>query len=279
MTQSEKIRQATAASNAKHTKEPSVEEKLRALYNLQLVDSRIDQIIVLRGELPVQVRDLEDEIAGFYERLQKQETHLEELNEAFKNKKNHIAEAKKKIKQYEEQQKSIKNEREFNSIRSEVEYQELDIQLTEKQLKGLLVDVENTKNKREKIATEVQTKAEILKEKKKELSEIIIETEAEETQLKKLSEQLALQVDARLLRAYQRIRKSSRNGLVVVPVHRQASVGSYILIPPQRQIEVSGRNKIIVDEHSGRILIDAELAAEQQIYIEDLLKKHLHSLA
>ena len=256
----------------KNMKEPTVEEKLRSLYTLQLIDSRIDQIVVMRGELPVQVRDLEDEITGLHARLKKHEDRISDSLLTHKNKKSHIAEAKKKSKQYDEQQKNIKNEREFNSIRSEMEYQDLDIQLTEKQIKTLLIEIENLKVKKDEVIIHIQKQNDLLKEKKKELSEIMIETEVEEEQLEKLSKKMSENVDHRLLQAYQRIRKSSRNGLVVVPVHRQASIGSYILIPPQRQIEVSGRNKIIIDEHSGRILIDMQLAEEQKLQVEELLK-------
>ena len=264
----------TEAKNKATKKEQTVEEKLRAIYNLQLVDSLLDQIEkVMRGELPIQVANLEDAVTGLRTRLEKSEEKMLELQQQLKDKKAHAAEAKKNIKHYEEQQKTVKNEREYNSLCSEIEYQELDVQLTEKQMKVIVAEMEQLKVKIETLTAQVAQQEIILHDKKKELDAIFSETQAEEEQLKILSTALSKEVDGRLLQAYQRIRKSSRNGLVVVPIHRQASLGSYILIPPQRQIEVANRNKIIVDEHSGRILIDMELAEEQKQYVSELLKK------
>ena len=245
-------------------KEVTVEEKLRALYDLQLIDSRIDEIKNMRGELPLEVKDLEDEIAGLQTRLNNFSTDIENLETAIANKKNNIEEARALTKKYEEQQKNVRNNREFDSISKEIEYQDLEIQLAEKHIREFEAKIAQ-KNEIIDAAKEKMTEKEThLKHKQDELKAIMDETEKEEKLLEKKSIEFSKQIDERLLQAYQRIRSTVRNGLAVVTIERGASGGSFFTIPPQRQVEIASRKKIITDEHSGRILIDSNLAEEER---------------
>jgi predicted nucleic acid-binding Zn-ribbon protein len=245
-------------------KEVTVEEKLRALYDLQLIDSRIDEIKNMRGELPLEVKDLEDEIAGLQTRLNNFSTDIENLETAIANKKNNIEEARALTKKYEEQQKNVRNNREFDSISKEIEYQDLEIQLAEKHIREFEAKIAQ-KNEIIDAAKEKMTEKEThLKHKQDELKAIMDETEKEEKLLEKKSVEFSKQIDERLLQAYQRIRSTVRNGLAVVTIERGASGGSFFTIPPQRQVEIASRKKIITDEHSGRILIDSSLAEEER---------------
>ncbi len=245
-------------------KEITVEDKLRALYDLQLIDSRIDEIRNTRGELPLEIEDLEDDIAGLNKRLENFESELEDLNSAITSKKNAIEESKELIKKYTKQQDNVRNNREFESLSKEVEFQELEIQLCDKKIKEFKIKIAQKQEvidaSKEKIAN-LETH---LKHKKDELSEIMKETEKEEAILSKKSDEFSALIEERLLSAYRRIRTNVRNGLAVVPVERGASIGSYFTIPPQRQLEIAMRKKIIIDEHSGRILVDIELANEEK---------------
>ena len=225
-------------------KELTVEERLRALYDLQLIDSRVDEIRNVRGELPLEVRDLEDEVEGFKLRLQKLEESLTDIDNQIKAKKNLIEEAKALIKKYNEQQKNVRNNREFNSLAKEVEFQELEIQLAEKHINEFKTQIEQKK-------------------------EVIDGTKEEKVLLEK-SEEYKTKIEERLAKAYTKIRTNVKNGLAVVPIERGASGGSYFTIPPQVQVEIASRKKIITDEHSGRILVDAELAEEQKVKMEKL---------
>ena len=254
-------------------KEVTVEDKLRSLYDLQLVDSRIDEIRNVRGELPLEVEDLEDEVAGLNRRLEKLEADIDVIENDIKNKKNQIDESKSTIKKYAEQQKNVRNNREFNALSKEVEFQELEIELSEKNIKEYKVKIEQ---KKETIAQTKEKLAERdthLKHKKGELDEILAETEKEEQALISKSEQFEKNIEDRLIKAYKRIRRNVKNGLAVVPVERGASGGSYFTIPPQVIMEIAGRRKIITDEHSGRILVDADLAKEEQEKMEKLFHK------
>lgn len=254
-------------------KESTVEEKLRALYDLQLIDSRVDEIRNIRGELPLEVQDLEDEVHGLKTRLDKLKTDLETINFEITAKKNLIDESKALIKKYNEQQKNVRNSREFNSLTKEVEFQELEIQLAEKNIKEFKAQIEQ---KKEVIA---QTKEKLtereghLKHKKGELDAILAETEKEEKALLKKSEEFEDKIEDRLVQAYKRIRHNVKNGLAVVPVERGASGGSFFTIPPQVQVEIASRKKIITDEHSGRILVDPLLAEEEQEKMQALFAK------
>jgi predicted nucleic acid-binding Zn-ribbon protein len=258
---------------AKKTLTP--EAKLRALYSLQLIDSHIDKIRTVRGELPLEVEDLEDEIAGLDTRLQKMQAETARLEEEVTNKKNAIAESKALIKKYQEQQEKVRNNREFDSLNKELEYQDLEIKLAEKRIKEFKAKIDGKQELLQATTEELEGRRKDLENKKKELDDIINETKKEEDALLKKSEDAAKQIDERLVTAYRRIRNGSKNGLAVVPIDRQASAGSYIKIPPQRQLDVAARQKIIVDEHSGRILVDAQLAIEEQEKMDAMLAKLL----
>ena len=251
-------------------KELSVEDKLRALYALQLVDSKIDEIRNVRGELPLEVEDLEDEVAGLSTRLEKLKSDLETIDEQIKVKKNAIDEHKAAIKKYLEQQKNVRNNREFNSLTKEVEFQELEIQLAEKHIKEMKASIEHKKEVVAQTKEKLDGKQTHLKHKKAELSDIMAETEKEENFLLGKSEELRGQIEERLLAAYDRIRNSVRNGLAVVSIERGASAGSFFTIPPQTQMEIAARKKIITDEHSGRILVDGVLADEEREKMDKL---------
>lgn len=255
------------------TKELTVEERLRALYDLQLIDSRIDEIRNVRGELPLEVRDLEDEVAGLNIRLEKLVSSLEVINNDIVSKKNQIEESKSLIKKYSEQQKNVRNNREFNSLTKEVEFQELEIELAEKHIKEFKAQIEQKKEVISETKERLKERETHLKHKKNELDAILAETEKEEQALIEKSQEYQEQIEARLVSAYNRIRKNVKNGLAVVPIERGASGGSFFTIPPQIQVEIAARKKVITDEHSGRILVDAQLAEEQKEKMEKLFAK------
>ena len=254
-------------------KELTVEEKLRALYNLQLIDSRVDEIRNVRGELPLEVRDLEDEVEGFKLRLQKLEDNLTDIDNQIKNKKIFIEESKSSIKKYNEQQKNVRNNREFNSLAKEIEFQELEIQLAEKHIKEFKAQTEQKNEVIENTKERLSEREEHLKHKKNDLDAILAETEKEEKILLDKSDEYKTKIEDRLAKAYSKIRSSVKNGLAVVPIERGASGGSYFTIPPQVQVEIAARKKIITDEHSGRILVDSELAEEQKVKMEKMFSK------
>ena len=251
-------------------KEPTVEEKLRALYDLQLIDSRIDKIRDIRGELPLEVRDLEDEIEGLNKRIEKSETSLNELDEQISFKKNLIEESKALIKKYTDQQKNVRNNREFDSLTKETEYQELEIQLAEKNINEFKAQIELKNESIDSVKSKLSEKTEHLKHKKGELDNILKETKKEEDMLINKSEDYKKLIDERLLFSYSKIRHNVKNGLAIVPIERGAAGGSFFTIPPQIQMEIAARKKIITDEHSGRILIDEVLATEQKEKMEKL---------
>ncbi|WP_296686526.1 C4-type zinc ribbon domain-containing protein [Flavobacterium sp.] len=254
-------------------KELSVEDKLRAIYDLQLIDSRIDEIRNVRGELPLEVEDLEDEVAGLSTRSEKLKSELEVIEEQIKVKKNAIDEHKEAIKKYTKQQESVRNNREYNSLTKEVEFQELEIQLAEKQIKEMKASIEHKKEVIANSKEKLEAKSAHLKHKKSELDAIMAETQKEEEFLSEKSEEYQGQIEERLLTAYKRIRSSVRNGLAVVSIERGASAGSFFTIPPQTQVEIASRKKIITDEHSGRILVDSTLAEEEREKMEKLFSK------
>ena len=257
------------------TKKYTPEETLRSLFNLQFIDSRIDNMREVRGELPMEVKDLEDEMVGLDKRLEKVEEETEGLNQLILEKKNIIEESKSSIKKYLEKQKNVRNNREFDSLSKEIEYQELEAQLAEKRIKENSARIDGKKEILEEIQNLHKSKEEALEAKKKELEEIISETEREEKILMEESLKASKSIDERFLKAYNRIRGASKNGLAVVPVERGASGGSFIKIPPQVQLDIAARKKIIVDEHSGRILVDALLADEQSTKMNRKINKVL----
>ncbi|MGY3792731.1 zinc ribbon domain-containing protein [uncultured Aquimarina sp.] len=254
-------------------KEVTVEQKLRALYDLQLIDSRVDEIRNVRGELPLEVEDLEDEVAGLNKRLEKLNTDLENIDDGIKSKKNLIEEAKSLIKKYGEQQKNVRNNREYNSLSKEIEFQELEIQLSEKHIKEFKAQIIQKNEIIDQTKERLTERNKHLAHKKGELDAILAETEKEEQALIAKSEDFQNNIEERLVSAYKRIRKNVKNGLAVVPIERGASGGSFFTIPPQVQMEIASRKKIITDEHSGRILVDQALAQEEKEKMEALFSK------
>jgi len=253
--------------------ETTVEDKLRALYDLQLIDSRVDEIRNVRGELPLEVEDLEDDVLGLKTRMDKLKSDLETIIYEIGAKKNLIEEAKVLIKKYADQQKNVRNSREFNSLAKEVEFQELEIQLAEKNIKEFKVQIEQKKEVISETKERLSEREAHLKHKKSELDAILAETDKEEKALLAKSEKFEKQIEDRLVQAYKRIRNNVKNGLAVVPVERGASGGSFFTIPPQVQVEIASRKKIITDEHSGRILVDPVLAEEEQEKMHKMFSK------
>ena len=250
--------------------EISIEERLRALYDLQLIDAHIDKIRSVRGELPLEVEDLEDDVAGLVKRVENTNIELKAYDDEIKAKKNGIETAKELIKKYGEQQKNVRNNRAYESLTKEIEYQELEIELAEKQIKQLKELIEQKKETLTQTEQKLNDRESHLKHKKEELDAILAETQKEEDILLKKSAEFEMKVEERLVAAYKRIRGSVKNGLAVVPIERGASAGSFFTIPPQVQLEIASRKKIITDEHSGRILVDAELAQEESKKMEAL---------
>ncbi|MFA8300096.1 MAG: zinc ribbon domain-containing protein [Hyphomicrobiales bacterium] len=241
------------------TRESSVEQKLVALYALQHIDSRIDKIKIVRGELPLEVQDLEDEIAGLETRVEKYNQETQEFEQVINEKKNTIKESKSLIKKYEEQQMNVRNNREYDSLSKELEFQSLEIQLCEKRIKEYTAKLDAIKSQIDNSEGVLKDRIEDLTSKKNELNSIIEETQREEEVLHQESLISQDDIDARLLVAYQRIRKNSKNGLAVVPVERGACGGCFSKIPPQVALDIAMHKKIIVCEFCGRILVDAEI--------------------
>jgi predicted nucleic acid-binding Zn-ribbon protein len=248
-----------------HDAEIPVEDRLKALYSLQLVDSEIDKIKTLRGELPLEVQDLEDDIAGLETRLSNLKEEVTVLEKSVQKKYNEITDAESLIKKYEDQQKNVRNNREFDSLSKEIEYQNLEIELFNKKIKEFNVLIEEKKLViKESEDTLGERKAD-LDNKKSELDEIISDTQKEEEGLYKKLDKVQGIIEERLLTAYKRIRSNARNGLAVVPVQRDACGGCFNQIPPQRQLDIKSRKKIIVCEYCGRILVDDEIISEVKI--------------
>ena len=250
--------------------EYSVEEKLRAMYDLQLIDSRIDKIRSVRGELPLEVEDLEDEVEGLDFRINKINEELSELENGIKEKQNKIEESKAMITKYNDQQKNVRNNRAFESLRKEIEFQELEIQYSEKQINELKAEIEEKKEKLEETTALKDERKAHLDHKKDELNSIMKETEKEESALMKKSEEFEKKIDDSLLISYKKIRSSVKNGLAIVPVERGASAGSFFVIPPQVQLDIASRKKFITDEYSGRILVDKDLAEDEEKKMEKI---------
>ncbi len=240
-------------------KDISIEEKLRALHELQSVGSAIDKIKVLRGELPLEVQDLEDEIAGLKTRLHNLDDETRSLETATHNKKIAIKESQSLIAKYTEQQNNVRNNREFDSLAKEIEYQTLEIQLAEKRIKEFTTDMTAKKEAITSSKQELSERMDDLVRKNKELEEITEETKIEEDKLRIKAEKIESFIDPRLLTAFKRIRKNARNGLAVVTIQRDACGGCFNKIPPQRQLDIASRKKIIVCEYCGRILVDEKI--------------------
>ena len=249
---------------AKKTISISVEEKLKALYDLQCVDSEIDQLRVVRGELPVEIQDLEDEIAKLETRLEKFEEEKSILKADQKAKKVAIKNSEELIVRYKKQLENIKNNREFTSLTKELEFQELEIQLSDKRTNEIKAKVLMKDEVIASTTEDLNENKEDLEGKKSELAEITAETEKEEKALIKKSKSSQKKIDDRLLSSYERIRGSVRNGLALVSVDRDACGGCFNKIPPQRQLDIQMHKKVIACEHCGRIMIDANIFEEQE---------------
>lgn len=248
----------------------SVEERLKHLYELQVKLSAIDRIKTLRGELPLEVQDLEDEIAGLTTRIEKIKADMAALKDNINAQKGKIAESNAQIAKYKEQQNNVKNSREFDFLTKEVEYQTLEVELCEKKIKEFTAEEAAKSEELQRSMTAVDERSKDLEVKKKELDEIVAETKQEEEKLRDEVKELESKIEPRLLQAFKKIRKNSHNGLGIVDVQRGACGGCFNKIPPQRQLDIRMRKKIIVCEYCGRIMIDPELAAE----VEDKDKKN-----
>lgn len=248
-----------------HEAEISVEERLRALFSLQLVDSEIDKIKTLRGELPLEVQDLEDEIVGLETRLSNLRDEVTNLEKAVSKKNNEITDAEALIKKYEEQQKNVRNNREFDSLSKEIEYQNLEIELFNKKIREFNFQIDEKKVVIAESEATLSDRQADLENKKSELDEIISDTQKEEEGLYKKSDKIQSVIEDRLLTAYKRIRSNARNGLAVVSIQRDACGGCFNQIPPQRQLDIKSRKKIIVCEYCGRILVDDEIISSSHL--------------
>ena len=237
-----------------------VEQKLKNLYQLQTTLSEIDKIKTLRGELPLEVQDLEDEVEGLKTRINKQEEDVETLTADIAAKHEKIKTAQEAIARYKQQLDAVKNNREFDMLNKEIEFQELEVQLQEKKINEAKKTIEERRASIEASTTIINERMEDLTAKRTELEDIVTETKAEEEKLREKSKSLELLIEPRLLGAFKRIRKNSRNGLGIVYVQRDACGGCFNKIPPQRQLDIKMHKKIIVCEYCGRILIDPELA-------------------
>lgn len=239
--------------------EVTVERKLVALYTLQQIDSKIDRIRIVRGELPEAVQDLEDEVAGLETRIENYNADLKKFNTDVTNYKIKIKETQALIKKYEEQQNQVRNSREYDSLTKETEYQSLEIQLCEKRIKDATIKMEDIKAGLEATEKKLAERKNDLVVKQSELNSIVEETEKEEEELVAKSKESEALIEERLLNAYKRIRKGARNGLAVVEIKRDACGGCFNKIPPQHQLDIRIHKKIIVCEYCGRILVDQDI--------------------
>ena len=241
-------------------KQSTVEEKLIALYTLQSIDTEIDKIKILRGELPLEVQDLEDEIAGLQTRVTNINDEIAAFDGSIKEKESLILDSKALMKKYDEQLKNIRNNREFDSLNKEIEFQTLEIELAEKRIKEAKASVVAKMDTISGAKMRLQDRSADLDAKNAELDGIIAETKKDEEKLGKQSVVAEKVIDERLLNAYKRLRGSVRNGLAVVPVLRDACGGCFNSVPPQRQMDIAARKKVIVCEHCGRVLVDKVMA-------------------
>ena len=251
----------------------TVEEKLETLYKLQTTLSAIDEKRALRGELPLEVQDLEDEIAVLTTRVEKIKDEIEDFQQAVTQKKAEIAAAQISVKKYNEQLDDVQNNREYDTLKKEIEFQTLEIELCNKKIREAATKVEERKGDLKRAEEQIDDRKQALEEKKNELDEIIEETRAEEERLRDKAKDLEMKVEPRLLTSFKRIRKNARNGLGIVYVQRDACGGCFNKIPPQRQLDIKMHKKIIVCEYCGRIMIDPELAGVKTVAEEDKPKR------
>ena len=244
--------------------EQTVEEKLKALYELQTIHTKIDRIRQVRGELPMEVADLEDDVAGLETRIQKIKAELDDLEDDIVTRKNLIKDSQANIKKYETQLNEVKNNREYDAISKEIEIQGLDIQVSEKKIREFGFEIATKTQVYEKALADLEARKSDLDAKKEELGTITSETQKEENELTSLAETATKGIDERLLIAYNRLRKNAKNGLAVVTIQRDSCSGCFNQNPPQRQSDIRQRKKIIVCEHCGRILVDEQMAMEAE---------------
>lgn len=243
-------------------KEMTVAEKLDALFELQKIDSEIDRIRTIRGELPLEVQDLEDETAGISNRIAKTQEEIKDLDTEITDRKNAVKDSELAIAKYKEQQEKVRNNREFESLAKEIEYQELEIKLHEKKSKEVKFKITNKKEVLDEAKNRLEMRKQDLATKKAELDEIVSETQKDEDILIAKSDAAKEKIEERLLFAYTRLRDNAKNGLAVVPVSRDSCGGCFNKIPPQRQLEIETKRKVIVCEHCGRILVPNAMAEE-----------------
>ena len=252
----------------KDSQELTVEQKLKTLFQLQTTLSKIDEIKTLRGELPLEVQDLEDEIAGLNTRIERINSEIAELKSSIATKKVEIETAKASVAKYKDQQDNVRNNREYDFLSKEIEFQSLEIELCEKRIREFTEQEAAKEKEVEACTAQLEERKQDLEVKKNELDEIVSETKQEEEKLRDKAKDLETKIEPRLLQSFKRIRKNSRNGLGIVYVQRDACGGCFNKIPPQRQLDIRSRKKIIVCEYCGRIMIDPELAgviAEQHL--------------
>ncbi len=242
-----------------HVKEFSVEEKLSSLVNLQKIESKLDELHILKGELPMEVADLEDEIQGLHARQVRIEEEINGVNEFIEQRKEAIKEAEALIKKYDKQSGNVKNNREFEAINKEMEMQQLEIKLAEKHIKDANEEIAEKVVLLDKAKKNIAVKEGVLSTKKSELEKIIVANEKEEKHFVQMADEARTQVESRLLASYVKIRGNYRNGLAVVPVERDACGGCFNAIPPQKQSEIKQHKKIMICENCGRILVDDTL--------------------
>lgn len=245
-------------ANAK-TKKFSVVDKMKALLKLQKIDSKLDEIVILRGELPMEVNDLEDDIEGLHTRLSNIDAEIQGIENFIVEKKEGIKASEALIAKYNTQQDNVKNNREFEAISKEIEHEELEIRYSEKQIREANFKITQKEEKKKETEERLAAKEEELNEKKEELDKIIKETAAEEKKLEEEEAKAEEKVEPRLLKSYKKIRKSYRNGLAIVHIERDSCGGCFNVVPPQVQAEISQRKKVIACENCGRILVDQEL--------------------
>lgn len=244
--------------------EQTVEQKLKALYDLQTIHTKIDRIRQVRGELPMEVADLEDDVAGLETRIQKIKNELDDLEDDIVTRKNLIRDAQANIKKYEGQLSEVKNNREYDAISKEIEIQGLDIQVSEKKIREYGFEISSKTQIYDKAMADLEGRRTDLEAKKEELGTITAETEKEENELVAQAEAAKQNIEERLLTAYSRLRGNAKNGLAVVTIQRDSCSGCFNQIPPQRQADIRQRKKIIVCEHCGRILVDEQMALEEE---------------
>ena len=261
-TKTAKSSKSETSASVQNQQELSVEDRLKSLYQLQKVMSKIDEIKILRGDLPIEIQDLEDEVLGLHTRLERYTTEIKDNEKKIAAGKNAIEEAKLKLDKKAEQQKQVVNNREYKILSKEIENLELDIQIYEKNINDANYEIENKKSELEALSALIEEKNEDLRLKKTELDQIIVETKKEEEDLRVSAKNLEDGIDNRLLTAFKRIRKNARNGLAVVPIERNACSGCFSKVPPQRQLDIRQRKKIIVCENCGRIIVDHEMTDE-----------------